>query len=123
MLKILGRITLILLAAGLLSGALFWIVNHTGQAIAGNYGFDRQPVLRSSSNNSQIPGDSSLSSNSAQLPPIPFRDRERASDFSLTNGILGIAGKIGMITLITIVVTMIKRTMKVLLPERLRDTV
>jgi hypothetical protein len=88
MLKVIFRIVLILLAAGIVSGGLIFWVNTSGISQAGG-GFDRQ----------------ALAGQRAARPAHDFEGGGRDSDFAggaqLTRGLQDMAAKIGIIALIT----------------------
>lgn len=106
MLKTLGRIVIVLLVAGALSGALYLIVNNIPSQTA--MGVPPNEASNPSGNTGAPSGAPDQSGNTARQNPLPgqppegFRGREGGSGPSPLMAFTNILQNIGIITLVTV---------------------
>jgi hypothetical protein len=117
MFKITGRIVLILLAASLVSGMLYWLVNGTaGQPgllasldRRGGFGSGFRRTANGQSNLSSVltQGVSSLAFRATNFSDGGFRNR-----LSLARGLSGVVGDLIVVALITVLVVLVHGVIK-----------
>ena len=98
MLKLIGKILVILLVCGILTGGIYLLVQNSAQTNSGL--FAGRESHRAASG---TPGQ-----NGQNLPPEGFRERGGEGNFSLARGMAGVFGKMLQLAVITIIVLLIQ---------------